>query len=128
MRFQLLAIKLLATFLVGVAFFTVLPIYAPIVGILSEDSLVMGLGASVIAGAVLASVAGPAWRGYLLVLACAAVGASLYVFLYAMPTFGARSGMGPLDIFVHHTEHLRLLIPPSGRRRGAAGFGPLITG
>ena len=55
----------------------------------------MGLGASVIAGAGLASVAGPAWRGYLLVLACVAVGASLYVFLYAMPTFGARSGMAP---------------------------------
>jgi hypothetical protein len=49
----------------------------------------MGLGAGVVAGAALALVAGPAWRGFFLVLACAVVGASLYVFLYEVPQFGA---------------------------------------
>jgi hypothetical protein len=107
MRFQLLV-----TFLVGVAFFTVLPIYAPIVGILSEESLLMGLGASVVAGAGLASVAGPAWRGYLLVLACVAVGTTLYVFLNAIPTFGARSGMAPSTyLFIIPSTFVYLFLP-----------------
>ena len=82
--------RLLVAFLLGVAFFTVLPIYAPYVVLQSSEipRVYMGLGAGVVAGAVLALVAGPAWRGFLLVLACAVVGASLYVILYEVPEFG----------------------------------------
>jgi hypothetical protein len=88
--------RLLLAFLVGVGFFTVLPIYAPWVVMQSTEipRLYMGLGAGVVAGAVLAFLAGPAWRGFLLVLACAVVGASLYVFLYEVPTFGAPPRVG----------------------------------
>ena len=83
--------RLLVAFLIGVAFFTVLPIYAPWIVMQTTDIplLYMGLGAGGVAGAVLALVAGPGWRGFLLVLTCAVVGASLYVILYEMPTSGA---------------------------------------
>ena len=83
--------RLLVAFLLGVAFFTVLPIYAPLIVMQSTEipRLYMGLGAGVVAGAVLALVAGPGWRGLLLVLACAVVGASLDVFLFGEATFGA---------------------------------------
>jgi len=80
-------LRLLVAFLVGVAFFTVLPLYEPWIVMQSTDMprFFMGLGASVVAGAVLAFLAGPGWRGLLLVLACALVGASLEVFLYEEP-------------------------------------------
>jgi hypothetical protein len=46
----------------------------------------LGLGAGVVAGAVLALINGSA-QGLLLVLACAFVGASIYVFAYFVPMF-----------------------------------------
>src|ERR687886_3013409 len=83
-----MSLRLLASFLLGAAFFTVLPIYAPFVVLQSEEMprFLLGLGAGVVAGAVLALVNGAA-RGLLLVLACAIVGASIYVFAYFVPMF-----------------------------------------
>src|SRR5215207_6379633 len=51
------------------------------------------LGAGVLAGAVLASINGPA-RRLLVVLACAFVGACLVMFGYLVPRFGLDMG-GP---------------------------------
>ncbi len=81
-----MSFRLLVSFLVGAAFFTVLPIYAPFVVLQSEEMsrFLLGLGAGVVAGAVLALINGAA-RGLLLVLACAFVGASIYVFAYFAP-------------------------------------------
>jgi hypothetical protein len=83
-----MSIRLLVSFLVGAAFFTVLPIYAPFVVLQSEEMprFLLGLGVGVVAGAVLALINGAA-RGLLLVLACAFVGASIYVFAYFVPRF-----------------------------------------
>jgi len=83
-----MSFRLLVSFLVGAAFFTILPIYAPFVVLQTEEMprFLLGLGAGVVAGAVLTLIIGPA-RGMLLVLACALVGASLYVFLYAVPMY-----------------------------------------
>ena len=81
-------LRLLLSFLVGAVFFTVLPIYAPFVLLQTTDMprFLLGLGAGVVAGAVLALINGSA-RGLLLVLACAFVGASIYVFAYFVPMF-----------------------------------------
>src|SRR5215207_684146 len=81
-----MSFRLLVSFLVGAAFFTVLPIYAPFVVLQTEEMprFLLGLGAGVVAGAVLALINGAAW-GLLLVLACAFVGASIYVFAYFVP-------------------------------------------
>ncbi len=81
-----MSLRLLVSFLLGAAFFTVLPIYAPFVVLQSEEMprFLLGLGAGVVAGAVLALVNGAA-RGLLLVLACAIVGAFIYVFAYFVP-------------------------------------------
>jgi hypothetical protein len=86
-----MSFRLLVSFLVGAAFFTILPIYAPFVVLQTEEMprFLLGLGAGVVAGAVLTLIIGPA-RGMLLVLACALVGASLYVFLYAVPMYFER--------------------------------------
>jgi len=81
-------LRLLLSFLVGAVFFTVLPIYAPFVLLQTTDMprFLLGLGAGVVAGAVLALINGSA-QGLLLVLACAFVGASIYVFAYFVPMF-----------------------------------------
>ena len=86
-------LRLLLSFLVGTVFFTVLPIYAPFILLQAGQMprFLLGLGAGVVAGAVLALSAGPVRRGFLLVLACAFLGGSLYVLVYLIPTFG------PLD-------------------------------
>lgn len=82
-----MSFRLLGSFLAGAAFFTVLPIYAPFVVLQTEEMprFLLGLGAGVVAGAVLGLVNGAA-RGLRLVLACASVGASIYVFAYFVPT------------------------------------------
>ena len=82
--------------MVGAAFFTLLPIYAPFVVMQTEDMprFLLGLVAGVVAGAVLALINGPQ-RGILLVLACAFVGACIYVFVYAVRTFGPLGGVWP---------------------------------
>ena len=87
--------RLLLSFLLGAAFFTVLPIYAPPILLQTTDMapFLLGLGAGVGAGAVLALINGSA-RGLLLVLACAFVGASLVLFGYLVPRFGLDLG-GP---------------------------------
>jgi hypothetical protein len=80
--------RLLISFTIGAVFFTVLPIYKPFVVLQTEEipGFFLGLGLIAFAGAVLALVNGPA-RGMLLVIVSAIVGASFYVFLYAVPTF-----------------------------------------
>jgi len=87
--------RLLISFLVGAVFFTVLPIYAPPVLLQTTDMppFLLGLGTGVVAGTVLALVNGSA-RGSLLVLACAFVGACLFLFGYLIPRFGLDLG-GP---------------------------------
>jgi hypothetical protein len=67
-----MSFRLLVSFLAGAAFFIVLPIYAPFVVLQSEEMprFWLGLGAGVVAGAVLALINGAA-RGLLLMLACA---------------------------------------------------------
>ncbi len=69
--------RLLISFLVGAVFFTVLPLYAPPILLQTTDMapFLLGLGAGVVAGAVLALINGSA-RGMLLVLACAFGGAT----------------------------------------------------
>src|SRR5215217_4004784 len=88
-------LRLLLSFLLGAGFFTVLPIYAPFILLQTTDMprFLLGVGAGVVAGAVLASINGSA-RGLMLVLACAFVGASIYVFAYLVPMFseGGRGG------------------------------------
>jgi hypothetical protein len=88
-------LRLLLSFLLGAAFFTVLPIYAPPILLQTTDMrpFLLGLGAGVLAGAVLALINGAA-RGLLLVLACAFVGACLCLFGYLVPRFGLDLG-GP---------------------------------
>ena len=89
-------LRLLLSFLVGCVFFTVLPIYAPFILLQTTDMprFLLGLGAGVIAGALLALINGPA-RGVLLVLGCGSVGACIYVFGYAALTFGPLGGVWP---------------------------------
>jgi hypothetical protein len=91
-----MSFRLFVSFLVGVVFFTVLPIYAPFVVLQTEEMprFLLGLVAGVLAGAVLALINGPG-RGLLLVLACALVGACIYVFVYAVRTFGPLGGVWP---------------------------------
>jgi len=88
-------LRLLLSFLVGAVFFTVLPIYAPFVLLQTTDMprFLLGLGAGVVAGAVLALINGSA-QGLLLVLACAFVGASIYVFAYFVPMFSEGGRIG----------------------------------
>ncbi len=85
--------RLLISFLVGAVFFTVLPLYAPPILLQTTDMapFLLGLGAGVVAGAVLALINGSA-RGLLLVLACAFVGATLFLLGYIMPRFGLDFG------------------------------------
>ena len=68
---------MLLSFLIGCVFFTILLIYAPPVLLQTTDMrpFLLGLGAGVLAGAVLALSNGSA-RGLLLVVTCAFVGAS----------------------------------------------------
>jgi hypothetical protein len=88
-----MSFRLLASFLVGAAFFTILPIYAPFVVLQSEEMprFLLGLGAGVAAGAVLSLINGAA-QGLLLVVACAFVGASIYVFAYFAPRSFSEGG------------------------------------
>ena len=85
--------RLLISFLVGAVFFTVLPFYATPVLLQTTDMapFLLGLGAGVLAGAVLALINGSA-RGLLLVVACAFVGASLFFFVDIIPSFGLDMG------------------------------------
>ena len=85
--------RLLISFLVGAVFFTVLPIYAPPILLQTTDMapFLLGLGAGVVAGAVLALINGSA-RGLLLVLTCAFVGASLFLLGYIVPRVGLDFG------------------------------------
>jgi hypothetical protein len=87
--------RLLLSFLIGCVFFTVLLIYAPPILLQTTDMapFLLGLGAGVVAGAVLALINGSA-RGLLLVLACAFGGVCLFLFGYAIPRFGLDVG-GP---------------------------------
>ena len=86
-------LRLLLSFLLGTVFFTALPIYAPFALLQTTDlpPFLLGLGAGVVAGAVLALINGSA-RGLLLVLACAFVGASLFLLGYIAPRFGLDFG------------------------------------
>ena len=86
-------LRLLLSFLVGTVFFTVLLFYAPPILLQTTDMppFLLGLGAGVVAGAVLALINGSA-RGLLLVLACAFVGASLFLLGYIAPRFGLDFG------------------------------------
>ena len=85
--------RLLISFLVGAVFFTVLPAYASPILLQTTDMapFLLGLGAGVLAGAVLTSINGSA-RGLLLVLACAFVGASIFLLGYIAPRFGLDFG------------------------------------
>lgn len=82
-----MSFRLLVSFLVGAAFFAILPIYAPFIVLQTEEMprFLLGLGAGVVAGVVLALINGAA-GGLRLVIACALVGASVYVFAYLVPT------------------------------------------
>ena len=81
--------RLLVSFLVGAVFFTVLLFYATPILLQTTDMapFLLGLGAGVVAGAVLASI-NRSVRGSLLVLACAFVGASIFLLGYIAPRFG----------------------------------------
>ncbi len=98
MRFGLLA----AFFLVGTAFFAVLPVYAPFVVLQTEEvpRFLAGLAAAAVAGATLGSVAGGRARGTSLVLACTFVGACVYAIVYAIPDFGFGEWWPPLDVLL----------------------------
>lgn len=91
---------LLVAFLVGTAFFAVLPIYAPPVVLQADETsrFLTGLAAAVVAGATLGSVAGRPW-GMPLVLACTFVGASLNGIFYAIPNYGVGEPW-PSDVFL----------------------------
>jgi hypothetical protein len=109
-----MSLRLLISFLVGAVFFTVLLIYAPPILLQTTDMppFLLGLGAGVLAGALLALINGPA-RGLLLVVACAFVGACLYLFGYEIPRFGleaAAVSYVPLVILFS----LYLAVPASG--------------
>ena len=97
-------LRLLISFLVGTVFFTVLPFYAPPILLQTTDMapFLLGLGAGVGAGAVLALINGSA-RGLLLVLACAFVGASIYVLGYLLPRFGPMDSGGSTVLAVAGT-------------------------
>src|SRR5215204_288372 len=101
--------QLLISFPVGAVFFTVLPIYAPPILLQTTDMapFLLGLVAGVVAGAVLALVNGSA-RGLLLVLACALVGACLFLFGYLIPRFGLDLG-GP-SVLADAASYVVLLI------------------
>ena len=81
---------LLVSFVVGVAFYAVLPAFALPIILQWEDvhPFLIGSGAGVAAGAALRLVAGPA-RGMLLALSCALVGALLHVVAYPTPAYGS---------------------------------------
>src|SRR5215217_8932288 len=102
-------LRLLLSFLVGTVFFTVLLFYAPPILLQTTDMppFLLGLGAGVLAGAVLALVNGSA-RGLLLVLACALVGACLVLFGYLVPRFGLDLG-GP-SVLADAASYVVLLI------------------
>jgi len=85
--------KFIVIFVVGAAFFSVLPIYAPFV-VLQWDEIprfLFGLGAAAVAGAALGLAAGRA-RGIPVVLSCVLAGAVIYTFLYAIPRYGLSDG------------------------------------
>ena len=102
-------LRLLLSFLLGVGFFTVLLIYAPPILLQTTDMapFLLGLGAGVVAGAVLALINGSA-RGLLLVLACAFVGASLFLLGYIAPRFGLD--LGDPSVGVDVVSNVSLLI------------------
>ena len=104
-------LRLLLSFLLGTVFFTVLPFYAPPALLQTTDMapFLLGLGAGVVAGAVLALINGSA-RGLLLVLACALVGASIFVLGYLIPRFGPLDSGGPMVLAVAGT-YLVVVIP-----------------
>jgi hypothetical protein len=86
-------LRLLLSFLLGTVFFTVLPFYASPILLQTTDMapFLLGLGAGVLAGAVLALINGPG-RGLLLALACALVSASFFLLGYIAPMFGLDFG------------------------------------
>jgi signal transduction histidine kinase len=85
-----MSFRLLLSLLVGSAFFTLLPIYALFIVLQGEgvQRFLLDLGAGAVAGAVLSLVNGKT-QGLKLVLACAFIGASIYVFAYFVPRFFA---------------------------------------
>lgn len=89
-------LRALGSFVVGTAFFTVLPIYAPFV-VLQADGIprfMAGLVASAIAGVVLNLLAGHRKiLGVPFVAACALTGVVLYTATYAIPTSGLDGGL-----------------------------------
>ena len=83
--------RLIVAFVFGTVFFGVLPVFAPPVVLQSDEipGFLLGLGASVVAGAVLFLVAGGSiGRGLVVVAVAVLVGAVLYTFVYAFPTYG----------------------------------------
>ena len=102
-------LRLLISFLVGTVFFTVLPFYASPFLLQTADMapFLLGLGAGVGAGAVLALINGSA-RGLLLVLACAFVGATLFLLRYIVPRVGLDFG-GP-SVLADAVSNVVLLI------------------
>ena len=105
-------LRLLLSFLLGTVFFTALPIYAPFALLQTTDlpPFLLGLGAGVVAGAVLTLSAGTVWRGVLLVSACAFVGASLFLLGYAIPRFGPLDSGEPMVLAITGT-YVVLVIP-----------------
>jgi hypothetical protein len=83
--------RILLAFCAGSVFFAVVPIYAPPVVLQWEGipPFLLGLGAVMVAGALLILAAGFE-RGIPLVLASALVGAVLYEVLHALPTYGSE--------------------------------------
>ncbi len=128
-------LRLLISFVVGAIFFTVLPIYAPFV-VLQADEMprfLLGLGLGVVAGVGMALVTGTR-PGFLLAVACAFVGASLYVFVYAIPTYGMVYGGQPTVlsfassysvIMPHAFSYLAL---PAAVGVGLVGLARLLVG
>src|SRR4028118_1612248 len=102
--------RLLISFLVGAVFFTVLPFYAPPILLQTADMapFLLGLGAGVVAGAVLALINGSA-RGLLLVLACALVGATLFLLGHIVPRVGLEFGDPGVGVDVVSTVVLLII-------------------
>ena len=81
----------IVAFVLGTGFFSVLPVFAPPVVLQSDEmpGFLLGLGASVVAGAALRVAArGSIGRGLLVVVASVFCGGVLHTFAYAIPTYG----------------------------------------
>jgi ABC-type uncharacterized transport system permease subunit len=125
-------LRLLVAFVVGVAFFAVLPAFALLVVLQWEDVLpfLIGSGAGVAAGTALRLVGGSAW-GMQLALSCALVGVLLHVVAYPTPAYGSGATWSEqvalVGIISVHMGVLATLAGPvlgllARLRRGRGGF------